>query len=115
GAVGDIANGLYIDNVSLAIVGGSPLTGDLNSDGFVGIADLNIVLGNWNQNVTPGDPLVGDPSGDGFVGINDLNTVLGNWNAGTPPIDGANIPEPGAGVLLGLSVAATLRSRLLIG
>ena len=30
------------------------LTGDLNNDGFVGIADLNIILGNWNQNVTPG-------------------------------------------------------------
>jgi hypothetical protein len=70
------------------------LVGDLNGDGFVGIADLNIILGAWNQNVTPGDPLAGDPSGDGFVGIADLNVVLGNWNAGTPPANNANIPEP---------------------
>jgi hypothetical protein len=73
--------------------GVTPLEGDLNGDGFVGIADLNIVLGLWNQNVTPGDLMQGDPSGDGFVGINDLNTVLGNWNAGTPPAGNA-VPEP---------------------
>ncbi|MEZ6191028.1 MAG: hypothetical protein R3C45_07010 [Phycisphaerales bacterium] len=75
----------------------SALEGDLNGDGFVGIADLNIVLGAWNQNVPPGDPLA-DPSGDGFVGIEDLNTVLGNWNAGTPPSTLA-VPEP-AGLML---------------
>ncbi len=81
------------------------LEGDLDGDGFVGIADLNLVLGNWNQTVTPGDPLAGDPTGDGFVGIGDLNVVLGNWNAGTPgspPIHQANIPEPGS--LAGLAV-----------
>ncbi len=61
------------------------ITGDLDGDGFVGINDLNIVLGSWNQSVPPGDPLA-DPSGDGFVGIDDLNIVLGNWNAGTPPV-----------------------------
>ncbi len=71
------------------------LDGDLDGDGFVGIADLNIVLGAWNQNVTPGDALLGDASGDGFVGIEDLNLVLGNWNAGMPPAGGANVPEPG--------------------
>ncbi len=61
------------------------LAGDLNGDGFVGIADLNTVLGNWNQDVAAGVGTVGDPTGDGFVGIADLNFVLGNWNAGTPP------------------------------
>jgi hypothetical protein len=75
------------------------IAGDLDGDGFVGIADLNIVLGNWNQNVGAGNPLLGDPSGDGFVGIEDLNTVLGNWNAGTSP--GADsVPEPGAALVL---------------
>ncbi|MEZ6193478.1 MAG: hypothetical protein R3C45_19580, partial [Phycisphaerales bacterium] len=80
----------YIDG-SINVI---PITGDLNSDGFVGIDDLNIVLGNWNQNVTPGDWLAGDPSGDGFVGIADLNTVLGNWNAGTPPVAAASASSP---------------------
>ncbi len=70
------------------------LPGDLDSDGFVGIDDLNLVLGNWNQNVPPANPLA-DPSGDGFVGIDDLNAVLGNWNTGTPPNEVANtVPEP---------------------
>jgi hypothetical protein len=86
------------------------LVGDLNMDGFVGIADLNLVLGKWNQNVTPGSKLDGDPSGDGFVGIADLNTVLGNWNAGTPPA--ANVvPEPATLSLLSLGGLAMLRRR----
>ncbi len=86
------------------------LEGDLNGDGFVGIADLNIVLGVWNQNVTPGDLLQGDPSGDGFVGIGDLNVVLGNWNAGTPPA-GTAVPEPATLALLALGGLALIRRR----
>ncbi|MEZ6190602.1 MAG: PEP-CTERM sorting domain-containing protein [Phycisphaerales bacterium] len=86
------------------------LEGDLNGDGFVGIADLNIVLGAWNQNVTQGDPLAGDPSDDGFVGIADLNIVLGNWNAGTPPA-GNTVPEPTTMTLLGLGASLMLRRR----
>ncbi len=78
--------------IFVATIGGT-LPGDLDADGFVGIDDLNRVLGNWNQNVPPADPLA-DPTGDGFVGIADLNIVLGNWNAGTPPASGTSIPEP---------------------
>ncbi len=87
------------------------LDGDLNLDGFVGIEDLNIVLGAWNLTVKAGDLLAGDPSGDGFVGIEDLNVVLGNWNVGTPPPPGAVVPEPGALVLLGLGCAASALNR----
>lgn len=86
------------------------LIGDLDGDGFVGIADLNIVLSEWNQEVPPGNPLA-DPSGDGFVGIEDLNLVLGNWNAGTPPAAGANIPEPASCLLLASSVIFGLQTR----
>jgi Bacterial Ig-like domain/FG-GAP repeat/RTX calcium-binding nonapeptide repeat (4 copies) len=70
-----------------------PLVGDLDGDGFVGIADLNIVLGNWNQAVPPADPRA-DVDGDNFVGIVDLNAVLGNWNAGTPPVAQASASSP---------------------
>jgi len=92
------------------------IDGDLDGDGFVGIEDLNLVLGNWNQQVAARDPQKGDPSGDGFVGIEDLNVVLGNWNAGTPPGetgDAANIPEPASAVLLMAGVSALGRRRRL--
>jgi len=61
----------------------TPLQGDLNRDGFVGIDDINNILSHWNQNIV--DPFGEiDPTGDDFVGIDDLTLVLGNWNAGTP-------------------------------
>jgi len=86
--------------------------GDLNSDGFVGVDDLNIVLVNWNQNVTPGDLLAGDATGEGFVGVDDLNVVLVNWNKGTPPAEAlAAIPEPGTMAVLGLLSLGLLRRR----
>jgi peptidyl-prolyl cis-trans isomerase A (cyclophilin A) len=88
------------------------LLGDIDGDGFVGIADLNVVLGNWNLSVPPGDPLA-DPSGDGFVGIDDLNAVLAAWNVGSPPppASSAAVPEPASLALLGLSSAMTLSRR----
>lgn len=92
----------------LKVVIAGTLEGDLDGDGFVGISDLNLVLGNWNQNVPPGNQDA-DPSGDGFVGIEDLNTVLGNWNAGTPPTHA--VPEPAslAFVVIGVALASNRR------
>lgn len=105
----DAIGSMFIDDVSVVAL--TQLAGDLDGDGFVGIADLNIVLGNWNQSVPPADASA-DPSGDGFVGIEDLNAVLGNWNAGTPP-SAASVPEPSTwAMLLGLSGTA-LRRRYL--
>jgi hypothetical protein len=106
----------FTDGSSGLFVIATLLPGDLNGDGFVGIADLNAVLFNWNQNVTPGNQLLGDANGDGFVGIADLNEVLGNWNTGTPPApvdDTAVIPEPaGLGMLIGLGVLCRGRNSL---
>jgi hypothetical protein len=84
---------------------------DRDLDGFVGIEDMNIILGEWNQQVAPDSH--SDPSGDGFVGIADLNVVLGNWNAGTPPLAEASavVPEPGSLLLLGLG-AISLVTRI---
>ncbi len=86
------------------------ITGDLDGDGFVGITDLNIVLGAWNQSVPPANPLA-DPSGDGFIGIEDLNVVLGNWNAGTPPTNTSNIPEPASVAMIAIGAPLLLRRR----
>jgi hypothetical protein len=53
----------------------SACTGDVNSDGVVGINDLLILLAAWGPN--PGHPA--DFNGDDFVGINDLLILLSNW------------------------------------
>lgn len=91
-----------------------PIVGDLDGDGYVGLGDIDIVLGNWNQFVTAGDLLAGDPSNDGFVGLEDLDIILGNWNAGTPPSLsglGSLVPEPTTLVLLGIGCGVLLRRR----
>lgn len=88
------------------------LLGDFDGDGFVGIADLNLVLGAWNQAVPSGSVGQGDASGDGFVGIEDLNIVLGNWNAGAPPVSGSTIPEPTAILLMSCTGLALLMRRV---
>ena len=83
----------YIRFVSGAYApGGSSggLDGDLNGDGFVGSADLDIVRSNWGASVTAGDLTAGDPSGDGSVGSADLDIVRANWGAGAA----AAVPEP---------------------
>jgi hypothetical protein len=59
------------------------VAGDLNGDGFVGQADLDIVLGRWGWTVSPTD--AADPSHDGFVGQADLDIVLSYWGQGTRP------------------------------
>ncbi len=95
------------DRVRVEVVATAPhLAGDLDDDGFVGIADLNLVLSRWNQASPAGVWSLGDVSGDGFIGIEDLNAVLGNWNAGTPPPPDASaqVPEPGAIVLMAIGV-----------
>jgi len=91
------------------------LDGDLDHDGFVGIDDLNRVLGSWNLTVPAGNQVQGDITGDGFVGVDDLNLILGNWNVGSPPPAEAlaNVPEPGVGLCLFVaSVAACSRRNM---
>ena len=85
--------------------GFSFLPGDVNGDGFVGLADLDVLLNNWNQNVEIGNWGQGDlgGTGDGFIGLSDLDVILNNWNAGMPPSGaGAVVPEPASLLMLGL-------------
>ena len=86
------------------------MLGDLDGDGFVGGADLDIVRSFWGQDVTPGNRLHGDPSGDGFVGGDDLDEVRAHWGEGTPP-GSTPVPEPSTGMLLGLGVVALALGR----
>jgi hypothetical protein len=85
------------------------LPGDLTLDSFVGIDDLNTILGNWNANASFPNYPTGDVTGDRFVGIDDLNWVLSNWNNGTPPPPVSTVPEPTTATLLAFACTAALR------
>ncbi|GAB4109955.1 MAG: hypothetical protein Kow00105_18680 [Phycisphaeraceae bacterium] len=87
------------------------LAGDLDEDGYIGITDLNHVLGAWGQSVAITD--VADENNDGLVGIGDLNEVLGHWNLGEPGAESATVPEPGGVVVIvtGLFLACVKRGR----
>lgn len=96
---------LYTDG-TIAVI----RSGDLNSDGVVGAADLDIILAYWGQNVTPLDETMGDASGNGFVDGDDLQIVLDQFGNTTYPGASA-VPEPGTAALLSLAVLAGLRRR----
>ena len=61
---------LFIDDISVSLAS-PPLAGDINNDGFVGISDLNIILGNWNAGtppIAPGPDVLSDFSSVNFDG-----------------------------------------------
>jgi len=68
--------------------GGQGLPGDLNNDGFVNSADLDLVRGNWGAAGSPGMP--GDANEDGFVNSADLDLVRANWGSSAA----SAVPEP---------------------
>lgn len=90
--------------------------GDLNLDGFVGQADLNIVLVQWGRGFH-GAPPVTDPRADankdGLVGQGDLNIVLSDWGMGTRPLTSLQqqAPEPCTLTLIAAGAIALLRRR----
>jgi len=84
--------------------GGVTLQGDMNADGVVNSADLDIVRANWGQAVEPGSS--GDGNNDGFVNSADLDLVRANWGATAA----AAVPEPSAMALL-LAAAGLLAWR----
>jgi hypothetical protein len=83
--------------------GSTILAGDLNGDGSVSSADLDIVRGNWGQSVVPGCLPCGDASGDGNVNSADLDIVRANWGRSAA----VAVPEPGFGTTI-VALAAVL-------
>lgn len=55
--------------------------GDVTKDGVVNFADLNILLGQYNET---GEGMPADLNLDGVVNFADLNVVLSNFNSTTP-------------------------------
>ena len=87
--------------------GSGGIEGDLNGDGFVGSADLDLVRANWGLSVT--GKINGDATGDGVVNSADLDVVRGNWGQGAP----VAVPEPSTLLLLAglILLGATLRRK----
>ncbi len=110
GAFDGMVDVLYGSNAVQLVLNWDYVYGDIDGDGFVGLADLDVVLSQWNQEVTPGDLAAGDYSGDGFIGLDDLDVVLSNWNQGTPPMD-VVVPEPGSVVVLAGGLLGVMRRK----
>ncbi len=114
----DRSEGIFVASIQADV---AALAGDLNGDGFVGLADLDVLRDNWNRGTLGGDsvqgilsgaPLIGDLNGDGFVGIDDASVILSNLNAGTLSLANVvSIPEPGTVGVLGLCGMVLLRRR----
>ena len=68
---------------AVALVGGTPCTGDLNGDGIIDISDLAMLLANFGTlaGATFED---GDSDGDGDVDIGDLAALLSNFGVSCP-------------------------------
>ncbi|MBL0920619.1 MAG: VCBS repeat-containing protein [Phycisphaerales bacterium] len=76
---GQLVNLGTIDHpANLKAIGSCP--GDITGDSFVGFADLNVIVSNFNVQGEPGT-LVGDIDGDGLVGFSDLNIVVSAFNS----------------------------------
>ena len=85
--------------------GSTTLEGDMNGDGVVNSADLDLVRGSWGATVEPGSS--GDGNGDGFVNSVDLDLVRANWGATAA----AAVPEPTALALLFVAAATLIWRR----
>ena len=99
----EIRMGRSWDDLFVRLEGDLPpaIPGDINGDGLVGSADLDVVRAFWGQVVAPGDVGSGDLTGDGTVDSADLDVIRANWGATAS----AAVPEPAAWVMfLGLGV-----------
>jgi len=91
-------------------LGGSTVSGDVNGDGLVDVADLGIVGANFgSHNAVPAD---GDFNRDGVIDVADLGILGANWSAsqstGTAT---ALVPEPTTLSLLAMSMLVVGRRR----
>lgn len=79
--VAEFVNSLQ-GSVANAIDAVTPLAGDANLDGVVGLADIATVIAQWSWEAGIGD--AGDIDRDGEVGLSDLAAILNHWGTNCP-------------------------------
>ena len=84
------------------------LPGDANMDWTVNVADLTLLLSNYNK--TGMVWANGDFTSDGTVNVADLTLLLNNYNrtAEADVVAGAAVPEPNSAILAGIALTASL-------
>ena len=82
--------------------------GDLGKTGFVGQADLDIVLATWGESGAELTYPRADVNEDGFVGQADLDYVLADWGSGWGILP-TPVPDPATLWLLGVAWLAAMR------
>jgi hypothetical protein len=96
--------------------------GDADLNGDVDVADLGALASHWQSAGYWSD---GDFDYNGTIDVNDLGLRASNWQAGTNTmgpsfgaavaavgLPSASVPEPSAGVMLGLGACVTLARRV---
>ncbi len=99
---GLVSNGLIEFTTTTVVLG------DYDNDGFVGQADLDLVLLNWGDNAPPVPAGWVNQQPVGLIGQAALDGVLLNWGDGTPPtVAGVTgVPEPSSVLLLILAAGS---------
>jgi hypothetical protein len=93
---GGFANQVAIDNIEMYV----PLAGDANQDSRVNVADLTMLLNNYNETGSVWKD--GDFNNDHTVNVADLTALLNNYNQsiGAGVVAGAAVPEPSSIAML---------------
>jgi hypothetical protein len=82
------------------------LLGDANKDGTVNVADLTLLLNNYNKTgMVWAD---GDFDYDGTVNVADLTALLDNYNRTSGAVASTAVPEPSSIAMLGITLMALL-------
>jgi hypothetical protein len=89
---------LVMTDGAAALIGTS-VPGDATGDGKVNEADAQILATNWGSTESSGWA-EGDFNDDGAVDVLDAAILAANWGTGVTTESTANVPEPGAAVLL---------------
>ncbi len=72
-----------LDNASPFVALPPPCPGDVDGDRMVGLADIAVLVGTWNQTIPPA-PAAADLDSSGAIGLGDVAAVIAHWGTTCP-------------------------------